>query len=138
MPVPVSASSLLRAVGVLVAMLLPWRRKSRIGARVTILASTDAAARAVDPRGITMVSVTPDEGETFGPVKGVLVGLLPTATWSVASLLVVSGVERLPGPRLVKAVALGAGIYALDSVAARFTDQLLAKAEQLTADADGG
>ncbi len=95
-----------------------------------MLSATDLAAHRIDPRGITLISITPDQGATFTTAQRLGSRALTTFSWVCVCLLVGKATDRLSLPRTVKAVATGAAVYALDSVSARMAADMQRAAEQ--------
>ena len=122
-------SSLVRALGIALAAALPAGLAMRLGLRAASLAATDAVAHRIDPKGITILQVTPEEGETFTPTKQALVDGLGTLGWTGAGLLMVAGAERLPISRRARSIGLGVVIYALDVTSAQLYDRLMGMAD---------
>ena len=112
-PYGLRLSSLVRAAGT-TATILAGKPSGLI--RTSVLAGgADLAAREIDPRGIQVFSMTPDPGTTPTEHEQLLATATTTASWVVANLLVAKVARVLPLPRLVTAVLLGAGVYALDN-----------------------
>ncbi len=130
MSVPVNLSSAVRASGPALATLIPAGSRVSVLLRAKALGSTDVAARQISPRGITLLSITPDEGQTYNQAQQIGSRVLPTVVWVGVNLALLAGVDRLPLPRVAKALALGSGIYALDVMSSRMGERLMAAAQE--------
>lgn len=132
---PVSLSSAVRTAGPALATLV-GPSKRRAAKRAAVIAGTDAVARRLGPVGITVVSITPDPGETFSPAKQAAYDAVSTAGWTGLALLLVTVLDRLPLPRPVRALVVWAGLYAADIQAVELMDRMLAKANEAKAKAE--
>ncbi len=130
MTIPIRASSLVRALGPAVAAAMPTTTPSRTVLRAAVLTATDLTARRIDPRGISLVTVTPDDGQTYTALQQVGSRALTTGSWVAVCLLKGLATDRLPVPRAVTAVATGVAVYVLDGLSAQFYDSLMRKAAE--------
>ena len=141
MSVPVNLSSAVRASGLALATMVPASSPLTILVRAKVLGLTDFVARKISPHGITLVSITADEGQTFNRAQEMGSRVLPTALWVGTNVLVLTAADRLPVPRVARAVVVGSAVYGLDVMSIRMSHRLLAAAEQPsetdTADASG-
>jgi hypothetical protein len=133
---PLSLSSAVRALGAAGAVALPTQASYRRSLQAALLGTTDAAAHRIDPKGITVVSVTPEAGRTFTPAQRLACDALSSVGWAGLGLLVVVGVEHLPVSRAARVLGLGVSIYALDRVSAHLMERLLAIADRARVTSD--
>ena len=127
--VPVNLSSVVRASGLAIATLIPATSKVTIIVRAKVLGLTDFAARKISPQGITLLSITADEGESFSRAQTIGSRVLPTTVWVGTNILVLTAADRLPVPRLARAAIVGSAVYGLDVASIRWSRRLLAAAE---------
>ena len=131
MTIPIRASSLVRALGPAVAAAMPATTPSRTVLRATVLAVTDLAARRMDPRGISLVMVTPDdEARRTRRSSSSAADAVTTGSWVGVCLLKGLATDRLPIPRGITVVATGVAVYVLDDVSAKLHDDLIRKAAE--------
>jgi hypothetical protein len=130
MTIPIRVSSLVRALGPTVAAVLPPSTPARTVLRAAALGITDVAARRIDPRGISVVMVTPDDGKTYTAAQHFGSQAVTTGSWVGVCLLKGLVTDRLPIPRPVTALATGVAVYVLDTVSAEMHDGLIRKAEE--------
>jgi len=120
-PYGLRLSSLVRAAGT-TATILAGKPSGLV--RTSVLAGgAELAAREIDPRGIQVFSITPDPGSTPSEREQLIATATTTGSWVLANLLVAKVARLLPFPRLVTAVLLGAGVYALDNSLVEAADQ---------------
>ncbi len=136
MSLPFKLSSLVRALGPALAVALPTSTPSRVGVRAGLLAVAEIAARQLDPRGMTFISVTPDAGQTYNTAQQLGSHALTTGSFVGVGLLVTMGVDRLPLPRPAKAAIIGAAFYAFDEVSVRLVEKAKQLGEQAEAELD--
>jgi hypothetical protein len=130
MAIPLSPSSGLRAAGMTAALLLPSSTPRRTCPKAVLLGLSDVGARRLGPVGITLISITPDEGETFSAAKQAACDAVSTVGWVAGALLLSTAVERLPLPRAARALVAGLGLYVADVQLVSVTARLVAKARQ--------
>lgn len=131
---PLSLSSAVRALGAAGAVAHPSGLRSRRLVQAGLLGTTDALAHWIDPKGITVLSITPDEGETFSAAKQLTFDALSSVGWAGLGLFTVLGAERLPISRTARALSLGGAVYFIDRASAQLNDKLLAMAEAKAAE----
>src|SRR4051812_35729002 len=112
-------------MGIAIAAMIPSSLAGRPGIRVVSLSVTDAVAHRIDPKGITVFSVTPNEGQTFSDQKRLALDALSSLSWAGMGLLMLTGVDRLPLPSRARAATIGGAVYALDVVSAQLFEGLL-------------
>lgn len=133
MSLPIKLSALVRALGPALAVALPPSTPSRVGVRAGLLGVAEIAARQLDPRGMTFISVTPNPGQTYNTAQQLGSRAVTTASFVGVGLLLTMAVDRLPLPRPAKAAVIGAAFYAFDEVSVRLVDKAKQLGEQAMA-----
>jgi hypothetical protein len=120
----VSTSSLLRAGGATVAVLLPGR--IRLRTRVAIAGAGYAAGS--NRAGLQLLSVSLDDDRFPAWVNRAASPVTGTASWLLAQAALLPAVRRLPVPRPVAAIAYGGLVLAADRGVAKAVERARAKA----------
>ena len=134
---PLRLSSLVRAAGTTATVL---SAKSPGFVRTTLLAGgAHVAAHRIDPAGLHVVAID-HKGDlnvlsgTSGRLEDQEAKLVQVASstfsWVLANWLLARVAGRLPLPRVVSALLLGAGVYAADDAMVRLVHRLEASKEE--------
>jgi hypothetical protein len=107
---PVSA---VRAMGPVLATARP----SGWPTRVAVLAATEVAARRVGRPGFQFVEIAPGPGKEWPPAQTAAAEAAGVAGWVGVTSLLVAVAGRLPIPRPVTGLLLGAAVYVADTQA---------------------
>lgn len=132
MPITPKPSSLVRAGGMTLAAVLPARLPRRTPAQATVLAGTGAAARWLDPLGLSPVTISVDDDAPQWQ-RVLAEGIVPNGSWAAEGVLVLRGLRRIPGPRWLVALGAGAAVYTADHL---LNEKLMPLIEQAQQQAD--
>ena len=105
-------TSLLRAAGPAAAVALPWGSRRR--ARALATGSSYAASAAIDPQGISFLSVSLDDERLPGWVNRAALPVTATASWVAVQQVLVPVVRRLPLNPAVAGVMYAGLLYLAD------------------------
>jgi hypothetical protein len=96
---------------------LATARPSAWPARVAVLAAAEVAARRVGRPGFQFVELAPGQGKESPPAKAAAAEAAGVAGWVGVTSLLVAVAGRLPIPRPVAGLLLGAAVYVADTQA---------------------